>query len=462
MPAQTSSINQPQVNLQNTTSKDIKTSSNNQLNANSGGAKTPLEQPEYIKQAQMLIEKKVRNLEKRKIKLEEYQDMQKKGQTLNEDQLLAVSKYGEVKVSIEMAKELDNQLVTLANETMKALKKQAKKEQQDREEQLKEKVKEIRKIESVLNTFGDESIRNDFLEGRNGANQLTKQELELLDDFHKLACSTEFSKTIENDVNDSADHLLSLIESKNKSVLTTTYSDLKKIFDRVMTSSYWTNEKEQEKVPEKVEEPQQQQVLEETEQKNVNYQQNTSSEDYVIVTSQEVENTQLEQQQLAQDQKTFFSTLNTQETVTQFLSESNDGINFLQDSQIPTQYDQQDQHQSQDHHHQQQYVSNNNQQQGDYSGGNQYGFNKQRHYNNNNDNYIPRNNGNGGGYRRPYNPSDNNDRRGGSRGGYQGGRGGPQGGRGRGGYRGGSGGYKPRGGAPSGNNYRQQQPVEGQ
>jgi hypothetical protein len=37
MPAQTSSINQPQVNLQNTTSKDIKTSSNNQLNANSGG-----------------------------------------------------------------------------------------------------------------------------------------------------------------------------------------------------------------------------------------------------------------------------------------------------------------------------------------------------------------------------------------------------------------------------------------
>jgi hypothetical protein len=30
-----------------------------------------------------------------------------------------VSKYGEVKVSIEMAKELDNQLVTLANEVCK-------------------------------------------------------------------------------------------------------------------------------------------------------------------------------------------------------------------------------------------------------------------------------------------------------------------------------------------------------
>ena len=155
-------------------------------------------------------------------------------------------------------------------QTMKALKKQAKKEQQDREEQLKEKVKEIRRVEALLNTLGDDSIRNDFLEGRNGANQLTKQEIELLDDFHKLACSTEFSKTIENDVNDSADHLLSLIESKNKAVLTTTYGDLKKIFDRVITSSYWTNEKEKEKVAaeKQVDEPQQA-VEEEIEQKSI-------------------------------------------------------------------------------------------------------------------------------------------------------------------------------------------------
>ena len=53
---------------------------------------------------------------------------------------------------------------------MKALKKQAKKEQLEREEQFKEKLKEIKKFEAVLNTFGDELIRNDFLEGRNGAN----------------------------------------------------------------------------------------------------------------------------------------------------------------------------------------------------------------------------------------------------------------------------------------------------
>jgi hypothetical protein len=52
---------------------------------------------------------------------------------------------------------------------MKLLKKQAKKEQIEREEQLKEKVKEVQKIHALLNTFGSETIRNDFLEGRNGA-----------------------------------------------------------------------------------------------------------------------------------------------------------------------------------------------------------------------------------------------------------------------------------------------------
>ena len=99
---------------------------------------------------------------------------------------------------------------------------------------------------------------------------MSKQEIDLLDEFHKLACSTEFSKTIENDANDSADHLLSVVESKSKQVLSTTYCDLKKIFDRIFTSSYWTNEKQPEKEEEKVEEQQQQpQQVDEIEQKSL-------------------------------------------------------------------------------------------------------------------------------------------------------------------------------------------------
>ena len=72
MPAQTSATNQQQQPALQQTSKDAKTSSNNQLNANTGGNKTPTEQPEYIKQAQMLIEKKVKNLEKRRVSTKKY------------------------------------------------------------------------------------------------------------------------------------------------------------------------------------------------------------------------------------------------------------------------------------------------------------------------------------------------------------------------------------------------------
>lgn len=52
---------------------------------------------------------------------------------------------------------------------MKQQKKQLKKEQIEREEAIKEKLKESNKILTLLNTFADESIRNDFTNEVNGA-----------------------------------------------------------------------------------------------------------------------------------------------------------------------------------------------------------------------------------------------------------------------------------------------------
>jgi hypothetical protein len=73
---------------------------------------------------------------------------------------------------------------------------------------------------------------------------LTKEELALLDDFDKLA-NTQLSKTCENEVNDIADHYLNLIEAKNKPILGTSYVELRKLFDKILTSSYWSGEKEE-------------------------------------------------------------------------------------------------------------------------------------------------------------------------------------------------------------------------
>jgi len=49
-------------------------------------------------------------------KLEEYKASERKGVVLNEDQLLAVSKYEEVLRTLELSRELEKQFVALAND----------------------------------------------------------------------------------------------------------------------------------------------------------------------------------------------------------------------------------------------------------------------------------------------------------------------------------------------------------
>jgi hypothetical protein len=97
---------------------------------------------------------------------------------------------------------------------------------------------------------------------------MNKQEIDLFDNFHKLACSTEFSKNVENDISESVDHLMNLVENKNKTVLSTTYSELKKLFERVMTSSYWTYEPEQpkEQPPQEPEQQPEEEVVQQQQQ----------------------------------------------------------------------------------------------------------------------------------------------------------------------------------------------------
>lgn len=217
----------------------------------SGGIKTPQEQPEFIKQALIIIEKKVRNLEKRKLKLEEYKDVQSKGTTLNEDQSLAVSKYEEVLRSLELSRELEKQFVGLANDAMKQQKKQTKKEQIEREEAIKEKLRESQKLLSVLDAFAKDEVRNDFLNEKNGCTfKMTQKQLDLLDDFSQLVQSIELGSKLDANAAEAAEHLLYLIESKNKLIPSLeskqqiTYSDLRKLFDQVLSSNYWNKQQQ--------------------------------------------------------------------------------------------------------------------------------------------------------------------------------------------------------------------------
>jgi len=382
-------------NIQKQPVQEIETEPTSNAMSSNTGIKTPSEQPEFIKQALIIIEKKVRNLDKRRIKLEEYKEFQRKGQILNEDQLLAVSKYEEVLKSLELSRELEKQFVGLANDAMKQQKKQAKKEQMEREELVRDKFKEAQRILSVLDTFAEDSIRNDFLNETNGAFKLSAEELEMLDEFNKLVEPTLPGTKLDLASSEYADHLVNLIEGKNKpitalsAVTPVSYADLRKLFDRLLAATYWTQIKEQQQAEPTTAEAENaeqlvndlnEQTSEMTEQTNLIaavenlelnnqqveqfssqqqieqgiYNHQNTSDDFIIVNSNECSeimskspslqpteniNADVNQQQQPQQTKTFFTTLNQSEqrNINEFINNcenDNEGINFLQDSEI--------------------------------------------------------------------------------------------------------------------------------
>nr|CAD7572328.1 unnamed protein product [Timema californicum] len=155
-----------------------------------------------LRQAIVVIDHKIRNLVKRKRKIEQYEAEQKSGKNLNSDQLLAVSKKDEVMQTLEFARDLSKSFNILALDTAKAQKKQARKEALERNQQDIAKVKEIllvqladtlvvfsstaedEEIEDILANMGQDNVREDFLAGQNGAVQLTEEELKYLDDLY--------------------------------------------------------------------------------------------------------------------------------------------------------------------------------------------------------------------------------------------------------------------------------------
>jgi hypothetical protein len=339
-----------------------------QSTTNSTGNKTPQEHPEFIKQALVIIEKKVRNLEKRRQKLEEYKDSEKKGESLNADQKQAIERYDEVIRTLDLARELEKQFMSLANDALKQQRKQAKRDQMEREDAVRDRVRETQRLLAVLNLFAQNvsNVRAHFLNEQNGAVKLTESELNLFDEFRKLVQVSELSSQMDTVLTESADHLIWLLEGKNKPITRlcteqtqVTYSDLKKLFDRVLECAYWrqdatassslahhhaTSVVEQ---PTEIEPQQQQQqqqqaneqeTLGHTEQIHTNvYNQQNTSDDYVMVSSNDFAD---QTNQANKQSKAYFSTLNQttdNRHINEFLNQNNDeGINFLQDSEIQT------------------------------------------------------------------------------------------------------------------------------
>ncbi|XP_066492326.1 caprin-1 isoform X3 [Tiliqua scincoides] len=204
------------------------------------GGSTSAVQTEAMKQILGVIDKKLRNLEKKKGKLDDYQDRMNKGERLNQDQLDAVSKYQEVSNNLEFAKELQRSFMALSQDIQKTIKKTARREQLMREEAEQKHLKTVLELQYILDKLGDDEVRSDLKQGTNGVPVLTEAELSTLDEFYKLVePERDMNVRLSEQYEQASIHLWDLLEGKEKPVCGTTYKALREIVERILQTSYF-------------------------------------------------------------------------------------------------------------------------------------------------------------------------------------------------------------------------------
>lgn len=197
-------------------------------------------QSEVLKQVLGVIDKKVRNMEKKKSKLDDYQVRKNSGERLNQDQLEALSKYQEVLNNLEFARELHKTFIQLAQDIQKAVKKTARREQLQREEAEQRRLKTVLELQFLLDRLGDDTVRQDLKQGVGGSPLLTDADLTALDEFYKLVGpDRDQSVRLVDQYEEASVHLWDLLEGRDKAVVGTTYKALKETLDQVLLSGYF-------------------------------------------------------------------------------------------------------------------------------------------------------------------------------------------------------------------------------
>ncbi|XP_071625130.1 caprin-2 [Heliangelus exortis] len=206
-----------------------------------GSAASPSQAYEtYIDNGLICLKHKIRNIEKKKLKLEDYKDRLKKGEALNQDQLEAVEKYDEVVHNLEFAKELQKTFSGLSQDLLKAQRKAQRRESLLKLEAEKKKLRTILQVQYVLQNFTQEHVQKDFKGGMNGAIYLPSKELDYLIRFAKLTCPERNENlSVEDQMEQSSLYFWDLLEGSEKPVVGTTYKHMKDLLSKLLDSGYF-------------------------------------------------------------------------------------------------------------------------------------------------------------------------------------------------------------------------------
>ncbi|KAJ8377270.1 hypothetical protein AAFF_G00261790 [Aldrovandia affinis] len=122
-------------------------------------------QETFIADALILLNHKIRNIEKKKLKLEDYRKRLKDRKTLNRDQMEAVEKYEKVIQNLGFARELQKTLGALSEDLFKAQKKVLRQEQVFRTEVEMRHLSTVLHIRHILQSLQQERVREELCSG---------------------------------------------------------------------------------------------------------------------------------------------------------------------------------------------------------------------------------------------------------------------------------------------------------
>ncbi|XP_034391409.1 caprin-1b isoform X2 [Cyclopterus lumpus] len=199
-------------------------------------------QSEVMKQVLCVLDKKVRNMEKKKSKLDDYQVRKDKGERLNQDQLDALTKFQEITYNLEFGRELQKTFITLGQDVriQKVVKKSARREQLQREEAEQRRLKTILELQFLLDRLGEDNVRQDLKQGVGGSPLLTDADLAAFDEFYKLVGpDRDQNVRLVDQYEEASVHLWDLLEGKDKAVVGTTYKALRETLDQALLSGYF-------------------------------------------------------------------------------------------------------------------------------------------------------------------------------------------------------------------------------
>lgn len=197
-----------------------------------------------LKSIVTIFEKKTRNLEKRKGKLDHLKKELEQGKELNEDQKAAVGKYDQVLETLELTRELQKSVMTVVQEHLRQSKRQARREQLERQAREAQRVRELLEVQDVLVALGSPPTRQCFLEGSEGAPRLSEEVLDRLDQLYRLVCPDReemaTQAAFQTALLQAAEHLVALLDARPRPILGTTYKDLREVLTEVQQSEYFT------------------------------------------------------------------------------------------------------------------------------------------------------------------------------------------------------------------------------